>query len=102
VFALFDRAFIRLAGKGTWQYALELGVGAVLVAVGSILGFDLRGGRWLLLERLLERAAARGRGPAGLLGAVGWRLRGGIFAVLGLAFLGLGVLELVRGATGLI
>jgi hypothetical protein len=101
VFVIFNSAFDSLAGDGTWQAALKLGMGLSLAGIGALLAFDLHGARWLLLSRLLGRAQAKGREPAGFLGAVSWRMRNPLFALIGFAWLGLGLLEVARGAGGL-
>jgi hypothetical protein len=85
---------------GTGKAVLELIVGAVLTAEGLLLVSNWHGARWRLVQHWVGR---QGRGQAvGLFDAVRWRLFGYALFALGLAWVGVGVIELGQGASDLL
>jgi hypothetical protein len=82
------------SGKGI----VELAIGAIMAAEGLLLVSNWHGARW----RLVQRWVAKQGGTPGMLDALRWRLFGYALFALGLAWVGVGVIELGQGASDLL
>ena len=91
--------FLPAAGSlGTAKPVLELAVGVVLTLEGLLLVSNWHGARWRLVQRLVTKQG----GANGMLEALRWRLFGYALFGLGLAWVGVGVIELGQGASDLL
>jgi hypothetical protein len=82
------------SGKGI----VELVVGVIMTVEGLLLVSNWHGARWRLVQRWVNRQG----GAVGMLDALRWRLFGYALFALGLAWVGVGVIELGQGASDLL
>jgi hypothetical protein len=94
VLAFFLPAADRL---GTGKAVLELVVGVTLLLEGLLLVTNWHGARWRLVQRWVARQASVADRPTGVLDALRWRLFGYALFLLGLVWVGVGVIELGQG-----
>jgi hypothetical protein len=87
---------LALGWKARWLDWAELVLGFAMAAEGTLLATNWRGARKLALERL-QRRRSRRQSRASLLSRIVWRLASPALQLLGVAWIGAGMLTAALG-----